>query len=36
MLAQLTRIWPLAGLALGLVISVAWMGLIGYGLLKLL
>ena len=30
------RIWPLAVLGLGLIMTVAWMGLVGYGLMILL
>jgi hypothetical protein len=30
------RIWPVAGLAFGLIMTVVWMGALGYGLLKLL
>jgi demethoxyubiquinone hydroxylase (CLK1/Coq7/Cat5 family) len=29
-------IWPMAGLALGLMVTVAWIALLGYGLVKLL
>jgi hypothetical protein len=30
------RTWPVAGLAIGLVVTVAWTALLGYGLFKLL
>jgi hypothetical protein len=30
------RFRPLAGLTLGLIVTVAWFGLVGYGLIKLL
>jgi hypothetical protein len=30
------RVWPLAVLTLGLIATVAWLGLVGYGLIKLL
>lgn len=36
MRTKFAGIWPLAALALGLTISVAWIGLVGYGLIKLL
>ena len=36
MLTLLNRIWPVAGLAFGLIMTVLWMGALGYGLLKLL
>jgi hypothetical protein len=36
MLTLFNRIWPLAVLTVGLVVTVAWMGLVGYGLMKLL
>ena len=29
-------LWPLAGLAVGLITTVAWIGLLAYGLIKLL
>jgi hypothetical protein len=36
MLTVFNRIWPLAALAVGLIVTVAWMGLVGYGLILLL
>jgi len=36
MLTLLNRVWPLAGLSVALVATVAWMGLLGYALIKLL
>jgi len=36
MLTLLNRAWPLAGLSVALVATVAWMGLLGYALIKLL
>jgi hypothetical protein len=36
MVTLFSRVWPLAGLTLGLLVTVAWMGLVGYGLIKLL
>jgi hypothetical protein len=32
---QWHRAWPLAGLALALIVNVAFIGLLGYGLFKL-
>jgi len=34
--AYLQRVYPLASLFLGLVFTVAWMALLGYGLLAIL
>lgn len=34
--SYLHRIWPVTGLALGLTATVAWIALLGYGLIKLL
>ena len=34
--AVLRHIGPVAGLAIGLITAVAWIGLLGYGLIKLL
>jgi hypothetical protein len=34
--AVVGRIGPVAGLAIGLIATVAWIGLLGYGLIKLL
>jgi len=36
MIAAINRVWPLAGLTLGLMMAMVWIGLIGYGLIKLL
>ena len=36
MFARFDRFLPLAGLAFGLIMTVVWMGLVGYGLVKLL
>ena len=30
------RVWPALGLAAGLIVTVAWIGLLGYGVVKLL
>jgi hypothetical protein len=30
------RIWPVAGLVAAVVVNVAWMGFLGYGLFKLI
>jgi hypothetical protein len=30
------RIWPLAGLAAAVIANLAWIGLLGYGLFKLI
>jgi hypothetical protein len=30
------RAWPLAGLATAVIVNVAWIGLLAYGLVKLL
>ena len=30
------RIWPVAGLAVGLIATVAWTALLGYGLFRLI
>jgi len=30
------RAWPVAALAVALIVDVAWVGLLGYGLVKLL
>jgi hypothetical protein len=29
------RVWPALGLAVGLIVTIAWMGLLGYGIIKL-
>ncbi len=34
--AVMRLIGPVAGLAIGLITTVAWIGLLGYGLIKLL
>jgi hypothetical protein len=36
MLTLLNRVWPLAVLTVGLIMTVAWVGLLGYGLVMLL
>ena len=36
MVTVFDRIRRLAGLTLGLIVTVAWLGLVGYGLIKLL
>ena len=36
MVTLFNRVRPLAGLTLGLIVTVAWLGLAGYGLIKLL
>ena len=36
MFTRFDRFLPLAGLAFGLIMTVVWMGLVGYGLVKLL
>jgi hypothetical protein len=36
MVALFNRIWPLAVLAFGLIVTVVWMGVVGYGVMKLL
>jgi hypothetical protein len=36
MLTLVNRVWPLAVLTLGLIMTVAWVGLLGYGLIMLL
>ena len=36
MIKSFNRAWPLAGVTLGLIVTVAWLGLVGYGLIKLL
>jgi hypothetical protein len=36
MITLFNRVWPFAGLTLGLIATVAWFGLVGYGLIKLL
>jgi hypothetical protein len=30
------RIWPVSGLIAAIVVNVAWMGLLGYGFIKLI
>ena len=35
-LALLYRAWPLTGLAIAVAVNVAWIGLLAYGLAKLL
>jgi hypothetical protein len=35
MLDLINRVWPIAVLALGLFVTISWIGLLGYGLLKL-
>jgi hypothetical protein len=35
-LTQWRRAWPLAGLALAAVVNVAWVGVLGYALVRLL
>jgi hypothetical protein len=36
MLTLFNRVWPLAVLTVGLIMTVAWVGLLGYGLIMLL
>ena len=36
MVSLFDRVRPLAALTLGLIVTVAWLGLAGYGLIKLL
>jgi hypothetical protein len=36
MVTLFNRVGPLAGLTLGLIATMAWIGLVGYGLIKLL
>ena len=36
MVTLFNRVWPLAGLTFGLIVTVAWLGLVGYDLIKLL
>jgi hypothetical protein len=36
LLALWKRLWPLAGLALALLVTVAWIGALAYGLVRLL
>jgi hypothetical protein len=36
MVALFDRVRPLAGLTVGLIVAGAWLGLVGYGLIKLL
>jgi hypothetical protein len=36
LLALWRRLWPLAGLALALLVNVLWVGALGYGLVRLL
>ena len=35
-LALWRRLWPLAGLALALLVTVAWIGALAYGLVRVL
>ena len=34
-ISRFHRIWPVAALAVGLMVTVAWGGLLGYGLFRL-
>ena len=36
MVRLFNRVWPLAALMFGLIVTVAWLGVVGYGLIKLL
>ena len=36
LMSMFHRIWPALVLAAGLIVTVAWMGLLGYGLVKLI
>jgi hypothetical protein len=36
LLALWRRLWPLAGLALGLLVNVIWVGVLSYALIRLL
>ncbi len=36
MLAIFRRVWPVAGLAVALITTVAWIGLLGYVAIRLL
>ena len=36
LVSMFRRIWPALGLAAGLIVTVAWVGLLGYGLVKLI
>jgi hypothetical protein len=36
LLALWRRVWPLAALALGLLVNVMWVGALGYALVRLL
>ncbi len=35
MVQVFNRVWPIIGLAAGLLVTAAWIGVLGYGLLKL-
>jgi hypothetical protein len=34
-IALFRRIWPVAGLAVAVIVNMVWMGFLGYGLFKL-
>ena len=34
--SRFRRIWPVAGLGFALIVNVAWMGFLGFGLFKLI
>ena len=35
-ISRFRRIWPVAGLGFALIVNVAWMGFLGFGLFKLI
>ena len=35
-ISRIRRIWPVAGLGFALIVNVAWIGFLGFGLFKLI